>query len=110
MGNALDNALERVIQEPEDQRIISLLVKRTGDMVLIHLENQCSRIPEFQDDLPVTDKVDKTAHGFGVRSIRYLVEKYQGEVLMRAADDRFCLDILMPYRELQNTEAGEHIT
>ncbi len=96
MGNALDNALERVVREPEERRIISLLIKRAGDMVLIHLENQCSTPPEFQDGLPVTDKADKTAHGFGVRSIRYLVEKYQGEVLMRAADEKFCLDILMP--------------
>ena len=96
MGNALDNALERVSQEPEDKRIVSLLIKRTGEMVLLHLENQCSRTPEFQDGLPVTDKPDKTAHGFGVRSIRYLVEKYHGEVLMRAADNMFCLDILLP--------------
>lgn len=99
MGNALDNALERVIREPEERRIVSLLIKRTGDMVLIHLENQCGTPPEFQDGLPVTDKSDKTAHGFGVRSIRYLVEKYHGEVLMRAADEKFSLDILMPIVE-----------
>lgn len=96
MGNALDNALERVSREPEERRIVSLLIKRTGEMVLIHLENQCSTPPEFQDGFPVTDKADKNAHGFGVRSIRYLVEKYHGEVLMRAADEKFCLDILMP--------------
>lgn len=96
MGNALDNALERVSQEPMDRRIVSLLIKRAGEMVLIHLENQCSRTPEFQDGLPVTDKPDKTAHGFGVKSIRYLVEKYHGEVIMRAADEKFSLDILIP--------------
>lgn len=52
MGNALNNALERVVQEPEDRRIVSLLIKRTGEMVLIHLENQCSTQPEFQDGSP----------------------------------------------------------
>lgn len=96
MGNALDNALERVLREPEEERVVSLLIKRAGDMVLLHLENRCSSPPEFQDGLPVTDKEDKTAHGFGVRSIRYLVERYQGEALMRAADGKFCLDILLP--------------
>lgn len=95
MGNALDNALERVAKEPEAERVVSLLIKRAGDMVLLHLENRCSYPPEFQDGLPVTDKEDKTAHGFGVRSIRYLVERYQGETLMRAADGKFCLDILL---------------
>ena len=96
MGNALDNALERVVQEPEEQRIISLQVKRVEEMVLIHLENRCSRTPEFQDGLPVTDKADKNAHGFGVRSIRYVVEKYHGEVMMQAKDGKFSVDILLP--------------
>ena len=101
MGNALDNALNRVLQEPEEERVVSLLIKRAGDMVLLHLENTCGRPPEFQDGLPVTDKEDKTAHGFGVRSIRYLVERYQGEALMRAAEGRFCLDILLPLQAAQ---------
>ena len=95
IGNALTNALERVIQEPEEQRIISLQIKRAKEMVFIHLENRCSSPPEFQDGLPVTDKADKTAHGFGVRSIRYVVEKYQGEMLMQAGGGRFSVDILL---------------
>lgn len=76
--------------------MVSLFIKRAGDMVLLHLENRCSRPPEFQDGLPLTDKEDKTAHGFGVRSIRYLVERYHGEALIQAADGTFCLDILLP--------------
>lgn len=101
MGNALDNALERVSKEQEDQRIVSLLIKRTGNMVLLHLENQCSSPPQFQDGLPITDKEDKNAHGFGVRSICYLVKRYHGEVLMRAEDGTFCLDILMPCKRAE---------
>ena len=96
MGNALDNALEQVSKESEEERLVSLFIKRAGDMVLLHLENRCSRPPEFQDGLPLTDKEDKTAHGFGVRSIRYLVKRYHGEALMQAADGTFCLDILLP--------------
>ena len=96
MGNALDNALNRVLQEPEEQRIISLQIKRVGDMVLLHLENRCSQPPEFQDGLPVTSQEDKAAHGFGMKSIRYLVEKYCGELSIQARDGKFCLDILFP--------------
>ena len=96
MGNALDNALERVVQEPEEQRIISLQIRRRGQMVSIHLENSCSRPPDFQDGLPVTDKADKDFHGFGVRSIRYIVHKYDGQLRMRAQGGLFVLDILLP--------------
>ncbi len=94
MGNALDNALECVKQEAEDERMISLQIRRNGDMVLLHLENRCSRKPEFRDGFPVTNKKDKTRHGFGVKSIRYIVEKYGGELFMDAKCGKFSLDIL----------------
>lgn len=96
MGNALDNALERTAKEPEGHRIISLQIRRRGEMVVIHLENQCSSSVEFRDGLPVTDKEDKNFHGFGVKSIRYLAEKYGGQVLMRTHDGIFLLDVLLP--------------
>lgn len=96
MGNALDNAIERVLQEKEEERSISLHIKKHQDMSLIHLENRCSRTPEFQEGLPVTDKKDKHFHGFGVKSIRYIAEKYDGEVFMNVREGKFVLNILFP--------------
>ena len=96
IGNALDNALERTIQEDADKRIISLRIHRHGQMVLFHLENTCSESPEFNGGLPVTTKKDKDFHGFGVKSIRYIVQKYDGEMLMRVQDGKFILDIAFP--------------
>ncbi len=105
MGNALDNALERVQKEAQEERTISLQIKRAGEMVLIHLENRCSRPPEFQDGLPVTDKADKNAHGFGVRSIVYIAGKYDGEVYMRQKNGNFCLDVLLPAHGAETASA-----
>lgn len=96
MGNALDNALESVLQQEEAERIISLQIRRCGQMVSIHLENSCSHPPTFCDGLPITHKEDKNAHGFGVRSIRYIVYKYGGELRMQANSGMFVLDILLP--------------
>ena len=96
MGNALDNALERVLKEAEEERTISLVIRHQHEMILIHLENRCSGVVQFEDGLPVTDKEDKNRHGFGVKSMRYIVEKYHGELLMTLRDGKFCLDILFP--------------
>ena len=96
MGNALDNALECVLRGAGEERVISLHIKGRGKMALIHLENRCSHEPQFQDGLPVTDKEDKARHGFGVRSIRYITEKYHGELFMYAKNGGFFLDILLP--------------
>lgn len=96
IGNALDNALERTAKEEEDQRIISLRIQRRGQMILLHLENTCSESPEFKEGLPVTTKKEKDFHGFGVKSIRYIVRKYDGEMLMRVQEGKFILDIAFP--------------
>ena len=95
-GNILDNAWESVLKESEDQRIISLLIRRTGEgMTMIHLENQCSSKVLFDDGLPLTNKEDKIHHGFGVRSVRSIARQYHGEVLMREEGGLFVTDILL---------------
>ncbi len=99
-GNALDNALECVQEEKEGERYISFHLTKRGAMVLFHLENRCSRKVVFQDGIPVTHKTDKTQHGFGVRSILYIAEKYDGQVFMKAEDGKYLLDIMLPYREV----------
>lgn len=96
IGNAFDNALECVVNEPEEKRTISLHIKRNGAMILIHMENRCSIQPEFHNDLPVTNKEDKNRHGFGVRSMRYIAEKYNGELYMKVNGEMFVADILLP--------------
>ena len=97
-GNLLDNALESVGKEEEHKRLISLNVRREREMLLIHIHNQCSAAPTFKDGLPVTTKGDTRYHGYGMRSVRYLVDKYRGE--MRAAWENgvFSVDLLLPMR------------
>lgn len=99
MGNALDNALERVLREKEGERIISLQIKRRNDMVLLHLENRCSSRLEFEDGMPLTEKKDRTKHGFGVKSMRYIAEKYDGQLFMTVGAGKFNLDILLPVQQ-----------
>lgn len=96
-GNALDNAIESVIrEEDEEKRIITLQITRKERLVYIHLDNYCKETIEFEDGLPVTSKQDKNYHGFGVKSIRHIAEKYDGEVVLRQQKERFLMDILLP--------------
>ncbi len=89
MGNALDNAIEREKKEEAGHRFIAVKIVEKAGMSLVSVENYCSRQPEFNDGLPVTDKADKNSHGFGVRSIRFIVEKYDGEVDMSVKNNTF---------------------
>lgn len=94
-GNLLDNAIESVMKEvDEEKRIISILVAKKPQGCHIHVDNYCGEQLTFEDGLPVTSKKDKAYHGFGVKSIKYIVDKYKGDVLMQAAEQRFQVDIL----------------
>lgn len=94
-GNLMDNAIESVMKEPdEEKRIISVKVARRNQGSHIHMENYSNKSVSFVDGLPLTTKEDTAYHGFGVRSIKYIVEKYGGNVLMRGEKNRFLVDIL----------------
>lgn len=96
-GNALDNAIEAARQVPQpDGRVICLNITRRGSMTSVDLENSCARAASFRDGLPLTTKGDTERHGYGVKSIRYLVEKYGGVMELSQEEGRFSLNILLP--------------
>ena len=75
-------------------------------MVSIHVENYYDDKEEiiFENGLPKTKK-DKNYHGFGMRSIKMICEKYGGSVLASAEDGIFNLDMIIPTpRELTDFE------
>lgn len=99
-GNALDNAIESVMKEKNlEKRLINMQVVRRARILHIHMDNYCKEPVVFEDGLPVTSKEDKACHGFGVRSIRHIAEKYDGNAVLKNQDQRFILDILIPVPE-----------
>lgn len=94
-GNIVDNALEAVkALEQRDRRVINLLVKAQGDLLIIQEDNYFDGTLTFRDGLPVTTKEDKNYHGFGMRSIRMIVQKYDGTLTTSVDGDVFHLNIL----------------
>lgn len=45
--------------------------------------------------MPVTEK-DSNFHGFGMKSMKMIVEKYGGEIGVTVSDDIFGLEIILP--------------
>ena len=96
-GNAVDNAVEAVRRLPDlEKRNIGLTVQSRNALLSIHVENYFSGTLTFQDDLPVTTKEDRDNHGFGMRSMRLIAERYGGYLIADAADDIFHLNIVIP--------------
>lgn len=93
--NALGNAVTAVSELPlEAERFISLSAQRDGNMVTIHMENPCTGDVHFVNGLPMT-KEDPDLHGFGMKSMVRMVEKYGGTLTTELRGKLFMLDILL---------------
>lgn len=95
-GNVLSNAIESVAKvKNEEKRGIGINIIDIEEMICIHIENYFEGEIKFKDGLPVTDK-DKDYHGFGMKSIKRIVKKYDGQMSVSAEQGKFSVDIFMP--------------
>lgn len=80
LGNLLDNAIEATIKCPEGRRSIELHLNQINDMFLLLLKNTSTVAPMKRKTKFVTTKKDTSAHGYGIESVKHIVEKYKGEI------------------------------
>ena len=96
-SNLIDNAIECVSKiDQVDRRIIRLMVSKQRNSVLIDLENTCLVAPIFKNNEIVTSKEDKENHGFGIKSIKSIVNKYNGHLYMSYENSKFISKIVFP--------------
>lgn len=93
-GNLFDNAFEGALREKEEDRAIGLKIQPQANTLCIRMENICTRAVTFRNGLPLSDKPDPENHGFGTKSIRYIVEKYHGKLHFYCENEKFVADIL----------------
>ncbi len=95
-SNALNNAVESVMYEEEGNKNIGLDIHLNGDYVCIKITNMCTRQVKFSNSgLPVTSKEDKKYHGYGIRSMEYIVAKYGGNMVVNFENCLFTVKIII---------------
>lgn len=96
-GNAIDNAIEGADRvEDRAKRLIELTVVRRNDIVVIKCENYFEHEIIRRLGAFITTKKDKRNHGYGIKSIKYVVERYGGHVTIVAKDGWFTLCVVIP--------------
>lgn len=97
VGNALDNAVESAgqLSDPE-QRTISMMIFSRAGLVFFQVENYYQGELSFDGPLPRTSKSDLDYHGFGLKSIQNIAEKYGGFLTVQAKDHIFMLRATVP--------------
>lgn len=100
-GNLLDNAIQVVLKLEKDKRVIGITIKAEGELLSINSHNYYSGEVQMSDGLPVTSSGECDYHGFGVKSMVMIVEKYSGNISFDAKDQVFNLNILFPLSAVQ---------
>lgn len=97
VGNTLDNAVESADQLSDaEQRTISMMIFSRGGLVFFQVENYYQGELRFDGPLPRTSKSDLDYHGFGLKSIQNIAEKYGGFLTVQAEDHIFMLRVTFP--------------
>ena len=100
-GNAIDNAIEAVSKiNDNEKKLINLFVKNIDDFISIRIENFFDGKIQFDSNgRPKTTKANDGYHGYGIRSVEMIVEKYHGNHLIKVDDNIFTFSLFFPLQK-----------
>lgn len=97
LGNAIDNAIESLRSvADEDKKVIRLDIFGRRNMSVIRVVNYLANEPKMENGMPVTTKLDKENHGFGLKSIKSIAEEYGGMIYISTENHEFTLVVTIP--------------
>ncbi|WP_169331222.1 ATP-binding protein [Alloscardovia criceti] len=98
VGNIMDNAIEAVesIDSDELSKSIMLNISHEGTMIVLRETNQFSGDIVEKNGVIQSKKDDATNHGFGMRSVQFVVRKYGGQMSFSTDNNTFDLTIILP--------------
>lgn len=98
-GNALDNAIEHeVLISDKSMRMIHVTVSRHEELIHVIIENKFSGELRSEGNRILTTKPDQQNHGYGLKSIQYTIEKYDGFMAAGVEEGWFRLKLMLPVK------------
>lgn len=99
-GNALDNAIECELKiADKEKRLIHVTVSQQKNFLILRFENYYEGDLKMKEGRLLTTKKEKAFHGYGIKSIRYTVNKYDGAVSIDTKENWFELKVLIPIKK-----------
>lgn len=77
-GNLLDNAIEACERMQDGKRWILFRLRKQYQLVFVEISNSIEEKPKIENGALLTSKKDKRLHGYGLKSVNNIVEKYNG--------------------------------
>lgn len=86
LDNLLENALE-ASRDSEDKKVELLIAPTNVNYISISLSNTCSTAPNIKNGKLITTKKKSAPHGYGIKSIKRIADKYDGDVSFNYDDE-----------------------
>lgn len=94
ISNLLDNAIEAC--DKSGDKIIRLKIVLEKKEMVVSVKNTVNEPVQIGDDFIYTTKKDKRKHGFGIKNIQMVLDKYDGMGMMRYEDGWFYYTAVIP--------------
>ena len=94
LGNLLDNALQAVSLVDKNAFIV-LTMHYSKGMLIIKVSNPFKNEVKIIDGTVMTSKSDKKNHGLGLRSVKEVVEKYNGTIEIKTDNNIFTITAVL---------------
>ena len=96
LANILDNAIEACDKMTSNKKYIKLTSMWADDMFVIICENSKENEIKKIGDRFITDKLNKSEHGIGIKSVEKSVKNYDGNMMIFCDDSLFKVKIMIP--------------
>ncbi|MCM1258920.1 MAG: GHKL domain-containing protein [Roseburia sp.] len=102
--NLLDNAVEAAVNCPDPFIEINIKTKEKTSITVLNLTNSCTKSPfTGNSEKLISSKQNSKKHGFGMKSIRRVTDKYQGHIHMRYEEENHVFHTAIILNDLFNT-------
>ena len=95
LGNLLDNAIEACMRMDDNaDKWISVKIENQKQLLFIKIENSVNEAPVMEKGRPVSVKRDKMRHGYGLKNVERILNKYDGTIVYLSRDKAFQIKLL----------------
>lgn len=114
LSNLLNNAIEACEKLEQENRYISLVLKRKNRFLLIEVENSFDGELEWREgeSVPATRKQDSLPdvlmeHGIGLRNVKDVAERYLGDLNIKAGNGTFKVTVMLQQDDSAQSGAAQ---
>ena len=95
LSNLIDNSIDAVNTNISEERQIILRIKEVKNNLVIKIKNAFNNEIRYNKEEMMSTKEGHS--GLGIKSVKSVVSKYQGEIRMDITDNMFSVLIIIPF-------------